>query len=62
MNMEKTYDALIDRLARSAAWHSAIAADMEKMPDLCEYERERIAYDKAVADFLQKVLGAEAKT
>ena len=57
--MEKTYEALIERLRRSMEWHNTIANDMERQPDLNEYEKECIIEDRAIVSFLNTVLRVE---
>lgn len=58
-NMEKTYEALMERLRRSRDWHNSLANDMSNQPDLNEYEKECIAEDRAIVSFLNTVLRVE---
>ena len=58
--MEKTYNALLERLRKSAEWHKKIAEDMEIQPNLNDTEREIIVEEKAIASYINTVLRVEA--
>ena len=58
--MEKTYNALLDRLRKSAEWHKKIAEGMEVQPFLNDTEREIIIEEKAIASYINTVLRVEA--
>ena len=58
--MEKTYNALLDRLRKSTEWHKKIAEDMEIQPNLNDTEQEIIIEEKAIASYINTVLRVEA--
>ena len=58
--MEKTYNALLDRLRKSEEWHKKIAEDMEIQPNLNDTEQEIIIEEKAIASYINTVLRVEA--
>lgn len=57
--MEKTYDALLERLRKSAEWHKKLAEDMERQPGLNDTEKEIIIEEKAIASYINTVLRVE---
>ena len=57
--MEKTYDALIERLMLSAEWHSSKAKALERQPDLNDGEKLSIVKDKAIAEWIEMVIRRE---
>lgn len=57
--MEKTYNALIERLRLSAEWHKWKGEALAKQHDINDYEKESILKDKAIAEWIEMVIGRE---
>ena len=57
--MEKTYNGLIERLARAYYWHLKCAEDMERQPGLLDCEKQYIIENRAIAKKLKTILDAE---
>ncbi len=60
--MEKTYNALIERLERAREWHNATVSWFEHQNDLSENEKETLIVYRAITDFLDTVFSVEGKT
>jgi hypothetical protein len=57
--MEKTYNALIERLRLSAEWHKRKGEALAKQHDLNDYEKESILKDKAITEWIEMVIRRE---
>lgn len=57
--MEKTYEALIERLKQSYRWNLETAEALERQPDLNEFELKVIDRRKAVANHLARIIEVE---
>lgn len=57
--MEKTYEALIERLKKSYKWEAETARMLECQPDLSNHERIVIERRKAVAEYLARIIRVE---
>lgn len=57
--MEKTYDALIERLKKSYKWEMEGVRVLERQPDLTKDERLEIEKRKAIAKKLAVIISVE---
>lgn len=57
--MEKTYDALIERLKKSYKWEMEGARALERQPDLTEGEMLEVEKRRAIAKKLAVIISVE---
>ena len=57
--MEKTYDALIERLKKSYKWEMESAKVLERQPDLTDSERIEVEKRRAIAKKLAVIISVE---
>ena len=60
--MEKTYEALIERLEKCLNWKRDCVRCMEGQADLNDYEKEYIIRNKAKAELLERILFVEQES